>query len=420
MLTNTYLPHVGGVARSVTAFAIEYQRRGHRVLIVAPDFDKHSAPEPGVIRVPAIERFNGSDFSAALPLTGLLTDALDRFEPDIVHSHHPFLLGMTALRVARYRDLPLVYTNHTRFEQYTHYVPANSPTLKRFVVKLVTRYTNLCDQVFAPSDSIAALMRERGTLVPIEVVPTGVSLTQFTEGDGVGFRKALGIPERAFVVGHLGRLAPEKNLEFLARAVAAYLLSNDNAHFLLVGNGPSESLVRRIFQSHDLTDRLHKAGVLSSTELADAYHAMDSFAFSSKSETQGMVLVEAMAAGVPVVGLSAPGVKEVVRNLQNGLLVETESITAFAAALSWIEKLPPERKQTVSTNARNTAESFSISRCATRALHSYERLLTTHTLNAETNTQTQKIRNLLKTEWSILKGIAQATGGALTDSTEYQ
>ncbi len=138
MMTNTYLPHTGGVARSVAWFSEEYRRQGHRVLVVAPTFPHAPAEEPDVIRLPAIQNFNGSDFSVRLPAPGLLVGALDRFEPEIVHSHHPFLTGDTALRVASSRNLPLVFTHHTMYEHYTHYVPGDSPPLRRLSERLAT------------------------------------------------------------------------------------------------------------------------------------------------------------------------------------------------------------------------------------------------------------------------------------------
>ncbi|HEY7775971.1 MAG TPA: glycosyltransferase, partial [Kineobactrum sp.] len=302
MLTNTYLPHVGGVAKSVAAFSAEYVRRGHRVLVVAPRFEKQPENETGVIRIPAIQHFNGSDFSAVLPVSGLLNAELDAFEPDIIHSHHPYLLGMTAIRIARYRQLPLVFTHHTLYEQYTHYVPVDSPAFRRFVIELATRYTNLSDQVFAPSESIAELLRTRGTTAPITVIPTGIDLSRFANADGGRLRSRLGIAGDAFVVGHLGRLAPEKNLEFLATAVAGFLKKQPQAHFILAGEGPSATPVHDILSREGVSGQLHDIGIVKQPELADAYAAMDVFAFASRSETQGMVLTEAMAAGVPVVG----------------------------------------------------------------------------------------------------------------------
>ncbi len=413
MLTNTHTPHVGGVARSVEAFAAEYRRRGHRVLVVAPEFPHQPQDEPEVVRIPAIQNFNGSDFSAVLPVSGLLTEALDAFRPDIVHSHHPYLLGMTALRVARYRELPLVFTHHTLYEQYTHYVPVDSPALRRFVIELATRYANLCDQVFAPSASIAGLLRERGVEAPIAVVPTGVNRERFAQGDAAGFRRTMGIPDDAFVAGHLGRLAPEKNLVFLSEAVAAFLKTAPRAHFLLVGKGSSEADIRAIFEREGLSARLHVAGILEAPQLADAYHAMDVFAFASRSETQGMVLTEAMAAGVPVVGLDAPGVREVVKDGRNGRLLHGEDTAAFAAALQWVADLPRTERQALKQSARDTAEDFSMPRSAATALGCYE-ALRARTLvgRSEEDAQWERVLHLIEAEWAILKGMAGAAVAA--------
>jgi len=417
MLTNTYLPHVGGVARSVASFTAEYRRRGHQVLVVAPEFDRQPADETGVVRIPAIQNFNGSDFSAVLPVSGLLTESLDAFRPDIVHTHHPYLLGMTALRIARYRELPLVFTHHTLYERYTHYVPLDSPAFRRFVIELATRYANLCDQVFAPSESIAALLRERKVEAPIAVVPTGVDTARFAQGDGAGFRAAHAIPPGAFVVGHLGRLAAEKNLEFLASAVARFLKSTPGARFLLVGEGPYASIMRAVFERMGVIERLHHAGILSPSELVNAYHAMDVFAFTSRSETQGMVLTEAMAAGVPVVGLDAPGVREVVRDQRNGRLLHQDTLEAFAAALQWVAALPPDRMQRLRRGALQTAEDFSLTHSADKALGCYETLREKGFITRpDEYEQWQHVVDLVKAEWDILMGMAGAAGAAFSET----
>src|SRR5688572_6815738 len=225
-LTNTYLPHVGGVARSVSSFAEQYRSMGHRVLIVAPQFPEAPDNEVDVIRVPAIQNFNASDFSVALTIPTGLSDDLKAFGVDIIHSHHPFLLGMTAVRMARYLGVPLVFTHHTLYEQYTHYVPGNSPQFKTFIIELATCYANMCDQVFAPSESIRDLIIERGVIKPVAVVPTGVNLEKFAAGDRKRGRKRFHIPEDVFVIGHLGRLAPEKNLKFLSASVVEVMKKN--------------------------------------------------------------------------------------------------------------------------------------------------------------------------------------------------
>lgn len=414
MMTNTYLPHVGGVARSVSSFTEEYRRRGHRVLVVAPEFPGTPENELDVVRVPAIQNFNGSDFAVALPLFADLDEALDAFGPQLIHAHHPYLLGMTAVREARARNLPLVFTHHTRYEYYTHYV-LDSPVLKRFVVELATRYANLCDLVFAPSESIARLLRERGVTTPVEVVPTGIRIERFARGDGAGFRRTHGIPEAAFVVGHVGRLAPEKNLGFLAEAVALFLEHHPGACFLVAGRGPSEADIRRACERRGVADRLHRTGVLVGQQLADAYHAMDVFAFSSKSETQGLVLTEAMAAGTPVVALDAPGAREVVEDRVNGRLVMKEDVTEFAAALYWVFALPPERRRQLEEAARRTAACFSLERTADKALSHYERLLAgkRRPHPAEEIEEWEQALRRLRTEWDIVREMMEAAGKAI-------
>lgn len=413
ILTNTFTPHVGGVARSVQAFTAEYRQRGHRVLIVAPEFAEMPQGEVDVLRIPAIQKFNASDFSVALPIHPQLSDTVDAFRPDIVHAQHPFLLGITALRLARHRGLPLVFTHHTLYEQYTHYVPGDSPALKRFAIELATRYANLCDQVFAPSESIRELLQQRGVTSPIEVVPTGVRLEQFARGDGAGFRRQLGIPEQAWVIGHLGRLAPEKNLEFLAQAVADALRHNRLAHFLVVGTGPSEAAIREVFSRSGLDARLHLVGIQEQQALADALHAMDLFAFASTSETQGMVLTEAMAAGLPVVALDAPGAREVVRDGINGRLLQAATPASFSAALQWLAELPAEQRRVLQQAALATAEAFSMPRSAQKALASFAALSSRSTTGAGGEHGWEEIVGYLKTEWDILKSVAKAGDAAL-------
>ncbi|WP_295798243.1 glycosyltransferase [uncultured Microbulbifer sp.] len=417
MLSNTYLPHVGGVARSVDAFTREYRRRGHQVLVVAPEFSEKIPSEEGVVRIPAIQNFNGSDFSVALPLSGELSERLDDFEPDIVHSHHPFLLGMTALRVARSRELPLIFTHHTLYERYTHYVPADSEALKRFVIELATRYANLASLVFAPSESIASLLRQRGVKTPVAVVPTGVQLENYRNGNGAATRSRYGIPASAYVIGHLGRLAAEKNLEFLSAVVLEFIQRNEHTHFLVVGTGPMQSKIRNLFDAHGLGDRLHMTGTLQGEAQRDAYSAMNVFAFASTSETQGMVLTEAMAAGVPVVALDATGSREVVEDRINGRLVLKHSEREMISALQWMLEQPPETQASLQREALQTADNYSMENCAESALTHYQSLVHQHwPLDDSLYAQWLRLRNMIGAQWEIIEGVTGAASAALDQS----
>jgi 1,2-diacylglycerol 3-alpha-glucosyltransferase len=373
MMTNTYLPHVGGVARSVASFTEAYRRLRHRVLVVAPEYETTPEGETDVYRLPAIANFNNTGFSLRLPIP-IPPAVFEEFKPDVVHSHHPFLLGDSALRVAVLHKVPLVFTHHTMYEQYTHYLPASNETVEKFVTHLPTAYANLCDHVIAPSDSLAAILRERGVTSPMTTIPTGIDPSLFAGGDGAAGRKAHGIPDDAFVVGHVGRLAPEKNLAFLGRAVGAFLRSHPTARFLVVGDGPADADLRAAAEEAGAADRLHMPGPLQGQQLADAYQTMNVFAFASRSETQGMVLAEAMTAGVPVVALDAPGARDVVVDGECGRLLAGEDEGEFAAALAELAE-KPERRRAMIDGARRLAEPYSLERCAARALKLYEDLI---------------------------------------------
>jgi len=368
--------------------------------------------------VPAVQKFNGSDFSVAYPLTGVVRGAVEDFHPDVIHSHHPFLLGATAFCIARATGTPLVFTHHTMYEQYTHYVPGDSPAMKRFAIQLGTGYANMCQHVIAPSESIRDILQERGVTTPISVVPTGVNCKQFALGSGSGFRKIMGIPEDGFVVGHVGRLALEKNLDFLGEAVAAFLQSHPTAHFLLVGSGPDAAAFLGHFSKSGVHDRVHWPGSLSGLFLTSAYHAMDAFAFASHSETQGMVLTEAMATGAPVVAVDAPGAKEVVRTGENGILLTKDSISEFVAALDSLSSADKVETEAMENGCRKTADAYSIENSTRKLVGIYENLLEErHSHEHEDYNSWEKAMRLAEAEWEIIKRLADAAGTALLEST---
>jgi glycosyltransferase involved in cell wall biosynthesis len=414
LMTNTYLPHVGGVARSVATFEQEYRRRGHNVLVVAPEFEGQAEVEPNVVRVPAIQHFNGSDFSFPVPVPGLLQTALREFKPDIVHSHHPFLLGAAAVRIAKSRQIPLVFTNHTLYEHYTHYVGSETNMLARFITTLTVGYSNLCDAVIAPSRSVADMLHSRGVQSHVFIVPTGIETERFAAGDGNALRREFSLPEDAFIVGHVGRLTPEKNLPFLARAVVQFVKRTPHARFLVVGAGPSEDDIRGIFREAGLLDRLHMVGVCQGQRLIDAYHAMDVFGFASQTETQGLVLVEAMAAGRPVVALDGPGVREVVESGINGELLAEQDEDAFAATLGRLAAEQAKHPRAIRAAAQHTADTLSLERMAERALRIYGALVKHHCQRRPAKRSPWRAaRKYIKAEIDYLIVGAKATGSML-------
>jgi glycosyltransferase involved in cell wall biosynthesis len=227
----------------------------------------------------------------------------------------------------------------------------------------------------------------------------------------------LGIPEKDFVIGHLGRLAPEKNLEFLAQAVADFLRGRPQAHFILIGTGPLKDNIRKIFARAGVEEQFHQLGILQKQELADALHAMDVFAFSSESETQGMVVTEAMAAGLPVVALDAPGVRDVVKDRVNGRLLQEKTPAAFSAALQWISGLEAELMSDLKKAAIDTARDFSISRTARKALDLYEKIKASPpACTNDDEKDREDVFSWVEAEWEILKSFVGSCGAALSST----
>jgi glycosyltransferase involved in cell wall biosynthesis len=376
--TNTFLPHVGGVARAVQTILEDQRRARHRVLVVAPEFADGAAPariERSVVRIPAFTNFNDSDFSVRIPFAAILSERLADFRTDLIHTHHPFLLGDTALREAASRQVPIVFTHHTLYEQYTHYLGFEADVVGEIAAEIATRFANRCTAVVAPSASVRDLIVSRGVEVPVHVIPTGIDTRQIAAGNGARARKRWGLPARAPVIGHLGRLAAEKNLPYLANALARTLRGSPKARALIVGDGPEREAIARTFEKAGVSAQVVFTGKLTGAPLRDACKAMTVFAFASHSETQGLVIAEAMAAGAPVIALDASGVREVVRDKHNGRLLPAKaSVARFARALADALEDPDTLREWRSA-ALETAAEFDRSRTGSRLLALYAELI---------------------------------------------
>jgi 1,2-diacylglycerol 3-alpha-glucosyltransferase len=404
------------VAKSIKTLEDGCRNAGHDVRVIAPEFDGADV-SPHVLRVPAIQHFNGSDFCVRLPVPNVIRDFMDDFQPDIIHSHHPFLLGDAALREAWKMRIPIVFTHHTLYERYTHYVPLDSAALKRVAIQMATEYCNLCDLVIAPSESIAKLLHDREVSVPIKVTPTGIDTEAFSKGNGWRCRKKLGIPAACSVIGHVGRLAKEKNLHYLAEAVAACLEDEPKAVFLLVGDGDSHEEMLEVLLEKVEPSRIYHPGKMTGSDLIDAYAAIDVFAFTSQTETQGMVLAEAMAVGKPVVALDGPGVREIVRDNVNGVMLDSHAEAgAFSEALLRLLR-DPDLLRDLAGHARESAKEYDVHCCVQAMIDNYEELVArNHQGKPEDLTQWDRVLSGIEIEWELFAAKVSAAAAALIET----
>ncbi|MCE5229538.1 glycosyltransferase [bacterium] len=402
--TNTYRPFVGGVAMSVELFQRHLAALGDHVTIYAPHFDGEAEPEleAGVQRLPAIRHFNATDFSLPLPVSFKMLQDFQDIPYDIVHVHHPFLLGEVGMYLARQRRLPLVFTYHTQYERYTHYVPIDHEQAARTILRHTREFCDLCDMVIAPTRDIKKSLEERGVQTWIEVLPTGVELERFAASDPTAARRALNIAPDDPLLLHVGRLAAEKNLEYLVRACLVLLRENPRAHFAIAGEGKIQPELEKLARDAgpEIAARVHFAGLMTGQSLANLYSAADLFVFASQTETQGMVVAEAMAAGTPVVALDADGVRDLVENGRNGrLLPSSAGEAAFAHA---IDEALNDRAGIAQWRdaARETAANLGMDLQAGRLHELYGKLkmIPNHRLKQET-LSFGLIRNYFETVW---------------------
>lgn len=421
MISNTYAPIVGGVEHSLSLFASQYRKMGHNVLIITLEFEESHKKEEQVIRLPALRHFNGTDFSVRLPIPAGLMPSLVEFSPDIIHSHHPFMLGDTALRIAKEFQIPLVFTHHTRFEEYTHYVPFDNQLVKKLVIELTAGYEQLADLIFAPSASIRDEIIDRGVKTTVEVVPTGVDISLFSKGNKKRFLEKYNISSDNFILGTVCRLAKEKNLRFLVKSVTKFLQNNKNTIFVVVGDGDEYVHIKEMIASCKIEEKVIFTKTLTGLNLVDAYTTFDVFLFSSKSETQGMVLLESMAAGTPVIALKACGVKDIILEKQNGMIVEDENVDDFNDAIEWYYHQKFSSIKRMRKSAIEFSRSLSVEKMGIKAIELYESVIQEE-LQFKDIEQTLWGRTLrrLGTEFELIHKTTEAIGSSIKENVDFK
>jgi len=374
IFTNNYLPMRGGVTTAVATLSAGLAALGHRVWVFAPRSRGPCADPPGVVRVPAVPAPTYPDFSLVLPWSRWLSQTVEGLELEIFHAQHPFLLGGTARRLARRLGRPLVFTYHTHYEKYAHYVPLRRGLVERLAVRWSSRFADRADLVIAPSQAVRAVLRQRGVTAPIEVVPTGVPLGLFAPGDRARARAVLGLAPTDRILLYVGRLDREKNVELLLDAFWLVVEVVPQARLLFVGQGTEGPRLRARARAAPAGDRISFVGVKPWETLPDYYRAADLFCFASQTETQGLALAEAQACGLPAVVGAAPGVEEVVKDGESGHLVKPDPLALAEATIGLL--LDPARRRAMGVRAREVAiRQFDAERQTRRLTALYTRLL---------------------------------------------
>ena len=379
LFTNNYLPFIGGVPLSINRLYRGLKSQGTTVKIFAPTYqqENNTSEEDDIFRCPSLFSVKMNNFPVVNIFSRKITAELDTFTADLIHVHHPFWLGNKGLKLAKKRGLPVVLTYHTRLEHYTHYVPLPGLALKKVAAHFaIKHFANKCDAIIAPTASTEEYLRNLGVSALIETIPTGINVKDYEAwtAEQIKELRTQYVRSGELLLISVARMAKEKNLDFLIDGLAK-VKNRTNTPFkcLLVGDGPEKRRLEDKVAALGLSDSILFTGNLAPNNVIAHYLAADFFVFASTSETQGMVLVEAMAGGCPVVAVRASGVHDVVKNSYNGFKV-AESTKAWAEAVASLLS-DPQQLETLSKNSRAFAQNYSADTISKKILKLYQHVI---------------------------------------------
>jgi glycosyltransferase involved in cell wall biosynthesis len=375
--TNFYLPVVNGVVRSVESFRAALTRQGHNVFVFAQSDGDYEDKAPFIFRYPSLTLHTKVEVPAVIPVSPFVDQLLPSLKLDVLHTHHPVLLGQAAANKAKELDLPLVFTFHTQYREYTHYFPLPQEVIQDFIKDTVQSwlmdFMRKCQHIVIPSESMKdVLTRDYGLQDRYTVIPTGIDLEPYQSADGKELRASKNWQDDKVMIS-IGRLAPEKNWDTLLRAAAKVYQAHPDLRMVVIGYGPEEAALQSLAAELGISERVTFTGKLPFSEVTSYLKAADLFGFASVTETQGLVTMEAMAAGLPVVAVDASGTRDIVDNGQQGFLVPNDADALAVSIKQLIET--PEKMRRFSMQALKKAKTFDVNNLAKKLVNVYKQAI---------------------------------------------
>jgi glycosyltransferase involved in cell wall biosynthesis len=376
IFTNNYLPNPYGVSSSIESFRKQFEKQGQTVYIFAPNYKNYQDINPNVFRYPSLDIEFKIKFPLAIPYSRKMDRIIEKLDLDIIHSQHPNLLGSAAKKWAQRKNIPLIFTWHTLYNQYTHFVPLiPNKIASKYIINKAVKYANESNFVITPTNSVKDIIKNWGVANKnIEAIPTGIEEEFYRNPDRNKIRNKFNIKDNEILLLLVSRLTQEKNIEFLFDSVIKVLKNNSNVKFLISGDGYLLPKLKNIARENNLENKIIFKGIVPKEELKNYYSAGDIFVYSSKSETQGMIVSEAMYCGLPIVAVNATGICDLVQNNVNGFLTaENENeFATVAQKLVYNEELRKNFSEASQKIARNN---FTDQICASKMLKVYESLI---------------------------------------------
>jgi len=358
MMSDVYKPHVSGITTYISLNKEYLEKRGHEVFVFTFGDEDYEDTETNIIRSPGLPLLD-TGYSISLQYSSRARHLLHSM--DLVHVHHPFMSGSLALRYCRPRGIPIVFTNHTRYDLYAQaYLPIFADLIGTTTMSaFLPIFCRNIDMVIAPSAGMQAVMQKYGVDSPIEVVPNGVNMQPFREPSSPLNRAQFGFTDEDVILVYVGRLGPEKNLSFLLRSFAGASQAYDHIGLLLVGDGPERDNLQDRVHTMGLDKRVCFTGMVPYPQLPAHLVMADAFVTASVTEVHPLSVIEAMAAGMPVLGIQSPGVGDSIEDGVTGLLANEEDLAAFTAKMILLVT-NHDMRRVMGARARQAAAKYAI------------------------------------------------------------
>ena len=373
MMADLYKPHVSGVTNYIALNKRYLESVGHEVYVFTFGDEDYQEDEPNVIRSPGLP-ISDTGMHFNLRYTRAARRMLRTM--DVAHVHHPFISGSIALRYCRANRTPIVFTNHTRYDLYAKaYLPILVDMIGVAALKAyLLSFCRSCDLVVSPSAGMKDVLKDMGIDVPIDVVPNGVDIKPFLEPVEPLERTDFGFQAQDVILVYMGRLGPEKNLPFLLRSFAGIAQAYDNVQLMLIGVGPAKADSQDQVKYMGIEGRVRFTGLVPYDQMPRYLALGDAFVTASITEVHPLSVIEAMAAGLPVLGIDSPGIGDTIQDGVTGYLIPEEDLAAYTAQMVRLVVDQKQRKQ-MSEEARKSVASYAIENTTQKMLERYQRVI---------------------------------------------
>lgn len=373
MLVDVYKPHVSGITTYVSINKERLEAQGHEVFVFTFGDLDHMDNETNIIRSPGLAILD-TGYYVSLKYS----DAARRLliTMDVAHVHHPFISGTMSLRYCKPRGIPIIFTNHTRYDLYAQTYLRILPDIVGYtaIETYMEYYCKQVDLTISPSPGMRDVLVKFGVTSPIDVIPNGVDLTPYRRNIEPVDRASLGFDPENVVLVYTGRLGPEKNLSFLLRSFGGIAQAYQNVRLLFVGDGPERDNLEDRVQLMGLQSKVHFTGMVPHADIPRYLVASDAFVTASVTEVHPFTVIEAMASGLPVLGIASPGVGDSITDGETGYIVAEEDLAAFTAKLVRLVTEPAERHR-MGVQARQSVERFSLDYTVKLILERYQAVI---------------------------------------------